>query len=461
MAFGSEERERLQAQVQDLTAALTTERRTNALQQDTLEANRQTIDDQRSQIRRLEAATRVNSAALRALQEAEDSNETVISAEELAIDILTKRYIAEATGVQTDKLLTEREREFRSSINGQRIDAIRAELDETFLKDGTYDKLRKKVELDIRDELSADLVAAKEAEIRAELADPDTHDRMVAEQRAKLEQSGEFDRLRETAQSAAHATWREEAISKAKEAIAADIGVSKDAFVAQFVKTWRESEEGRRTERAAKESAQKKWREATALEVAQELRDTAVLELLSEKNERTQAELARERFYEESLADFFRGGIDVQSIGKGTTVVLRLGEIKNVAETNGYGTKTGKMFKNVDCKREITLTAIGEGRFMVNGDTLQDSDNMYEQDAAIPVGEVIHIGRKKMDRKIVTLDEFIAEQVPLFYDDDTTNDNIIDAKLEVVDIGLDGKFAQQGIKDVTYPKYVKGKGVEK
>lgn len=457
MVFHGQEIEELRSQVADLTDALTSERRTTGMQQETLEANRRTIDDQEAELRRLRVVPEVHRAALAALEEAESSGEVAVSAEELAVDTLTKRYIGEATKVQTERLLAEREREFRSTINGSRIDAIRTELDDTFTKDGTYDKLARKVELDVRDEVAGELKAAAEAKAREALEEPDKREAIVAEETAKLDASGEMDQIREEITRERHKVWAQEVKELATQRLAAEVEAGHDEYVADYAKKWRESYDGREAAENAKKHAEKKWSKATQEAIAQELQDEAVLELLRKKNDRTREELSEEQFYEENLADFFRGGVDVTQIHRGSTLSIRLGSLKIEDIKNEWNNPTGKKARVIECSRELRLTAMGEGRFMVNDDSLLDSNNPYEQAAALTAGTVIHVGRQEVDNHVATLVPQVAEGVPFFYDDDTSDPRITSCYLDVVDLGIDDVFAQKDITRVDRPNYKKSK----
>lgn len=153
------------------------------------------------------------------------------------------------------------------------------------------------------------------------------------------------------------------------------------------------------------------------------------------------------------MAEFEGLGIDISKLKENTKVAIFLGTVGSVKATETYKdawneSKTRQVnATGVICKRKLTLLALGDGRFLTKGDTLLDSASVYDEHSAIPVSTKVVLGHKIHDNGQEILEQRLAADDTLYYDDDTTDTKIASTYLPIADVTING-ISARGIQHV-------------
>lgn len=431
--YTPEEYSALQAQNDSLTAELATARRD-------LNAATFTYGEQ---VREL---GEIGQYALAALTAAESSGEVQISAVETAKARVAEKLIGEKRNGIVAHLLATRSEEFADEFGPDWTAQERSRLDEMFKTDGTYENLRAKAETDARTEVEADLLATARA---AALARHDTPEAR-AQFEADLEKDSDF--LRQKAEVTGevtdnlHAQWRAAVMGGMPARIEAELAEQEPKIRKQAEQDWRESYEGEQYVRQAEKRAERKAADMVLAELASLVDEPLLKEHVMQRVQAIAEEQTDAEMQKGMLEDFLHGSLDSTKIPKDTKVSLYLGEVRNVKTRKADLYYPERIEPQVHCTRKIELIARGEGKFMTIHDSLSDSDISYVQKDAVERGAVIVIGRKVVDKSNGTqgMEQYLSTGMELYYDDDTTTENVVAAGANIVDLSLNGKRARAG-----------------
>ena len=399
-----------------------------------------------------QAVGRIANYATEVYTAAANSGEIMISAEVDAQQIVTQRLMDQATGEQTNQLLTAKEREYRRNFGPTQLTELRTILDTTFAADGTYTAIDQKVRDDFATTVGDELKVAKTAEIEAILNAEDVRAAEVARIRAQMTNDGTFAKMLKDRQAELEPDWKAEAVAAAKEEIKASLLAGKTDFIDKTKKDWRGSTQGQRFEEQKRKALEQQWNKEGLAEVATELQDEVLLQVLQQRRDREGAAVIRQEQYASLLEDFGRGGIDTTKLPAGTPLTVQFGAVvpKVTEVSDGYGGRKKKSEPQLLCDRELKLTALGEGKFVVDGDSLADADNTYIRNDSVRPGTVLHLGRELLETGKPALHPHIQNGVPLAFDDDRSDSRMSSSIMPVANVLVDGVSARDDYKSVEY-----------
>jgi hypothetical protein len=274
----------------------------------------------------------------------------------------------------------------------------------------------------------------------------------VADLQQRLTEDGTFARMRREAEEGVRAGLRTTVIQSGQEQTAAEVAaeteVHRQAMLAEYLAGPMAARYREQSQAAAK-------REVAAMtpQLAREkLNDDALQAALAARIEQERAATEIENRARELAQSFQRGGIRVEEIPADASVVLWLGRIEIIDSTETYTDShhnTRNRPKKIDAfrvARRLTLTALDDHRFVVDGDSLHDSRSPPDRKAALPIGAVISVGRRLEDKTAeppVRLDGRLVSGVELYYDDDTrTTDDFESTGEGLLNVIIDGVKAR-------------------
>lgn len=351
---------------------------------------------------------------------------------ELAAQIRATRYEEFAAQVRTDEGLQ-----------------IMSDLRDLFETDGTLDRLREEARLDLRAKLQEEVFVEERARVDAELSTEEQKELIKAELRPEVAGSAEMERYRASRRSELEDEWRKEVGLEVTEEIDVEEMDREQEFKLAFHSELKEGKNGKAYREKKREELEKEWRDKTDHDVAAEIRDEELQTLLEAK-----ARLAREKLERENrattLITAFEGkGVDVASLPAETRVEIFLGDIKSFEVDEEYkdrwdNVQTQKVMKpGVACKRKLTLLARDDSMFVVDDDTLLTHNSAYARRSALHRGTVIAIGRQIRHAGVEELEHVVVADVPLYYDEDTSDSDVTDATYGVANIVIDGVSARE------------------
>lgn len=437
--FGpTEEEARLAAQLSEEKA------RANALGEQ-LGHSRNLLQQSQVELERTKALAHISEVAEDAMRQAEQSGDVQIGAAQTALQVTKERYVHGAEGVLADQLITEQQDALRVKHGPEWDNEIRGRLKLQFERDGTFRRIEGEVDAEaiktIADTMRTEISAARE-EFNAS---PERQQELRDEAKRQLQESGEADRIRALRDEEARHAFEEAALDELHREIDEEERQREAEFKDTWKKRWRESTDGRYYIESIREKLQRKWKGAASEEVAQEIQDQELQRLLGERAEREKTKLRGEAFYDDHLATFSGSGIDVQKLPQDCSVTIYLGKVEISKSVDRYNS-TREDGRRVAANRIIRLTKLDDGRFRVEYDSMHESESPYEVAAALKYGEVIHIGRKVVDKGVVSLDPTIRQDVPLFTDDDTSDPHITPTHLPVANVEVNGLSAVKDLK---------------
>lgn len=416
-----------------------------------LDGSRELLAQSQEELQRTRQLANISDLAEKALSDAEQSGEVQISAADTAKEVVKKRYVDGATGVIANQLIDEQGDAMRIKHGPEWDEEIRNRLRVQFERDGTFERIASEVDAAaikaIADAMRADITRERDGFN----ASQERQDELHAAARRELDEKGDTDKIRQERDAEAEARWREQALDEVHAEIDAEQAAREEAFKRDWKQKWRESSDGQYHTRTVAEKLKRKWEGAASEDVANEIDDEELKRLLTERAEREKSKLKNEALYDEHLAHFGGSGIEVEALPKDASVTIYLGklEISKGKDSYGYDREDGQ---RVAANRVIRLTKLDDGRFRVEYDSMHDSESPYEVAAALRYGEVVHIGRKVVDKGVTSLDTSIRQGVPLFTDDDTTDQNITPTHLPVANVEVNGVSA---VKDLKKPRILK------
>lgn len=399
------------------------------------------------QLKHAKSANLITDIASRALTEAEQSGEVQISAEDAAMGVVKKRFVDQASGVIANQIIDERSDVIRAQHTPEWIEEMKERVRQQYESDGTFETIEKDV--------TAEAVRTIAEELRAEYRESVVHENDNPEKREEIKRKAgellEQEGYRRSLEAELHRQWSEEAREATRDEIEQNVRATEADFKERWKKQWRESADGQYHEQTRRRHYEQIWAGKSREEVASQVDDEVLNELLKERANREKQALEKEAFYDEYLADFTGSGIDVDKIPEGATVTLLLGNVEAQVEKDYYGNIKSR--KNaINLKRRIKLTSLGDGRFRVESDSMSESNSPHEkEEVARTAGEVIYIGRKSVDKTTNGHDEPILEHtlrsdVPLWIDDDKKDPKITPAYYPLANILINGISARKDLK---------------
>jgi len=418
-----------------------------------LTGSRDLLAQSQGELDRTRKLAKISDIAKQALSDAEQSGEVQIDAAATAQGVVKERYIDGATGVIANQLIDEQGDAIRIKHGPEWDEEIRNRLRVQFERDGTFARIGDEVDAEaikvIADSMRADITRERDDFNNSQ----ERQDELHAAARHELDEKGDTDKIRQERDAEAEAQWREQALDEVHAEIDAEQAAREEDFKREWKQRWREGSDGQYHARTVKEKLQRKWEGAASEDVAREIEDEELKRLLAERAEREKSKLKNEALFDEHLANFGGSGIEVETLPKDASVTIYLGKIETEVTRDRYNTER-ENGKRVAANRVIRLTKLDDGRFRVEYDSMHDSASPYEVAAALRYGEVVHIGRKVVDKGQVSLDTSIRQGVPLFTDDDTTDQNITPTHLPVANVEVNGVGAVKGLKEARILKTV-------
>lgn len=445
-----EDLQRVQSELDETKAEL-------AVTSEKLDGSRTLLLQSQTELDRTRQLANISDLAERALSDAEQSGEVQIDAAATAQEVVKKRYVDGATGVIANQLIDEQSDAMRIKHGPEWDEEIRNRLKLQFERDGTFAR--------IADEVDAEAIKAIADSMRADITrerddfnnSQERQDELHTAARRELDEKGDTAKIHQERDAEAEARWREQALDEVHAEIDAEQAAREEDFKRDWKQKWRESSDGQYHTRTVKEKLQRKWEGAASEDVAREIEDEELERLLKERAEREKSKLENDALFDTHLASFGGSGIEVEALPKDASVTIYLGRIETSKSKDSYGYDR-EDGQRVAANRVIRLTKLDDGRFRVEYDSMHDSASPYEVAAALRYGEVIHIGRKVVDKGVISLDTSIRQGVPLFTDDDTTDQNITPTHLPVANVEVNGISAVKGLKKPRMLKTVYEKG---
>lgn len=335
-----------------------------------------------------------------------------------------------------------------SQYRSQEGPAILEGLRTQFQADGTFAWIRDKARSDVTAELEATALEELRAEAREQASSPEEREAVRAKLREELKASPKLERDRAAIRAALEEQWRQEATVELRAEIREEEASKEEEFKAAYSEQYRTSDHMQRHRHRVRMELEDTWRQETAKEVAAAINDEELEELLGKRAAQEKAKLEKEVRSQQLLQEFEGRGIDISALPQDTRLEVFLGSVKTLKKeeekTSVYGGshKETIEIEGILCSRKLTLTSLGDRRFLVDGDSLLEDESPYARNDAIHRGTVITIGRKLIDRKQATLEPRLVADVPLYYDDDTEDPHFTDMLLPVADVKIDGLSAR-------------------
>lgn len=328
---------------------------------------------------------------------------------------------------------------------------IRDELDGLFRVDGTYDAVERDAATAVRLEIAQQLIDDRRERARTELDTDEARAAHEAEISDEIDQDPRVVNYRRALTGQLHGEWREEAIQTAIAGVEHDVRATRPQIIGEITADFLASNEGQRRIRAIKAQARSDAKNAT---IDRLLEDTQLGELRDAMADsaKIEAEKLRIKNNADQLAlDFTNGGVNTDEISATTGLTIRLGAATTSGQGyyNAQGQYVLKDVTNLVVYRDLSLTSMGDGRFRVDSDSLQSSQNPYAKHEAFPEGMVIRLGILEAttaeggEIKRV-LRPRLKAGATLHYDiDDTTPEHFHSSHLTVGDIVINGVSARE------------------
>ncbi len=416
------ERDGLQQQVADLSAALDAERAVGEV----ADLARTEVESEAFQINVREDALSLASVA-------------VVAAERRR---LTEELSERLQDEEADRLAAE----FRQTEGPK----IKTTLTELFESDGTFDRIRDDAEAAVRADLQSEVLTDMKAEVLGELSKPEVQESIKERLREQIAASDEIEAYRDSVRRNNEDRWIDEVEQQVKDEVDTEERAREQAFKTTYAEQFRASDYVTRRRDTLRRDLEGEWTSATEEDVLGQIDDEVLSELARKRaailTEQAEVEVAAMGL----LKKFESTGLDTSEITEGSTLSIFMGDVKmfNTTEKDRYGYDTEVTKKGIECKRQLDLTALGDGKFVVDGDSLLDSDDEYRRNDALHRGTVIMIGRKVRENGEAELGPKVVADVPLYFAEDTEAKTLIDSLLPVANITLNGVKARQDIEIV-------------
>jgi hypothetical protein len=404
-------------------------------------------DGLRAQISASEGVTRI------ALNELADPARVGLiegEAEKIAVVAVVTEETERLKEVLSGRIKTVEGPKIAARVRAEKGPGIKRSLIEQFKDDGTFDGLRADAEQTLYADLESGVLADKKQKIEEELSDPEHRAKVEADIRERLSGSRDLEQFRADVRRRNEEAWTPDVEAEIREEIEGGEAAREPDFKSQKKDEIRGSQRAKTTRDEIRRSHEKTWGEALDEEVASEIGDEELAKLLEAKAELACERLAKEVAAEKLLSAFEGRGLETSGIQENARLEVFLGHIKTYndipeeykdrwddAQTRN---STGP---GVECYRKLTLTSLGDGRFIVDGDSLdEDGVNEYIREHALERGSVIVIGRKISENSEVELERRVAADAILYLDDDTSTPHITNAMYPIANIKVDGVSAR-------------------
>lgn len=397
----------------------------------------------------LRGAARVVPSLAARIQGFYNDGNIIEAATHLASEVIAAEQEPVVTAELRDRILTDRGDSLRARFRLERSPLIRERLKEEMENDGTFERTDQEVEDEMTGEVYSQLVAERKAASREELETPEAKTAFMERIRTEVAESDELATYREELRAELETEWREEANNAAKRQIREAVEGEEEEYKERAKKDYLESYSGRNLRSSLEEKLRRKWGEEAIETVASELEDELLQAILTERARLAKVKIERENKATRLLGEFTGKGLDTSTVEAGSLLEVLLGNTQTVIVTerkpNNYGYEQDQTVnkRQLTCARQLILTSQGNGRFIVNSDSLQDSSSLYEREHGLKPGMVITVGRQVSEDGQQALDPHLAADVPFFYDDDMRDPEHHTGYYPVANIKLDGIAARQ------------------
>ncbi len=422
------------------------------------QATASVVDDERARLVRAERRRLESEAAdeiVARVRETEGPGIRERISKELEQDGTITRFEREARARVEDELRPGVEDEARDRVDAEFADPerraeIRAEIVTDVDGSEEIARLREIRRATIEDEEREDVTAELEAGVDEELDTPESRARIRAELKEALKDSEELREYRDSLLRQKRAELEGPVDEELRADIARSVVSQEPVIRARIRQRLEASDDIARYREQRVAQLEREVESMTDDEVRAAINDKELETLVRKRADAMKEELRREATARELNDAFTRGdGIDVRGIEKDTTVEIYLGEIEDLGEyeftepnPNGNGnrnvTKSTAFYQ-----RKLTLSSVGNGKFVVNGDSFFSQNvGRHETFARILSGTIIAIGRQEKNGQDISLAPALFADVPLWYDVDTTDDKIKSALYPVQDVVISGVSAR-------------------
>lgn len=327
---------------------------------------------------------------------------------------------------------------------------IKANLEETLEADGTFARERKRARDDVRAEIQAELLAeAKQRALEVEGTE-EKREAYRAAIRPEVMASEEVQQHAADVRKANEAGWYGEVAAEAQAEIDAEEAAREEDYKNAAAQEYKDSERGQKYRMGRRAKLHETWDDAWPDAVAAEIDDEELKALLTAKAEREKEKLRKEEAAAKLLEAFEGRGVDTAALPADTRITIYLGEMgEREKKTTEYNRRTGRNEEVVTtqtvivCQRVLELTAEGDGKFTLDGDSLLAAKSPYLRNDAIEQGTTLTIGRVIHEQKEERLGGHVVADVNLYYDADNTDGEITDSEVPVANIVVDGISARK------------------
>lgn len=362
-------------------------------------------------------------------------------AEEMAIATVASEMQSQLVEEQRDNLLREKRAEFTDSYRRQQGPIIRKQLEVEMSADGTFDRLREEVAAEQAASLRSDLEQTKREEYERAVQEPEAAAATLARIKEEYMGSSSAEELRLQVRADHEARCLDEAKAEGKIQIDAEEKERAEGFKDTYRQKFLKSEKAAQHRKAVRSRLEDEWRGKTAEDALAAIGDEESMKLVSEKARLAREKVGRQNRATELLADFESRGVDIAKLEAGDSLVLYLGETitESTRRNYDYVTQTGIVYS-----RKLALVSRGEGKYTVRSDSLNDFDDPWIRSSALQGGLVITVGNRIVENGEERLEPYVAMDMTLYYDDDTTTPEVFHCMpVPVVNLEVNGVSARK------------------
>jgi hypothetical protein len=381
-----------------------------------------------------------------------ESGQIEDDAEPIAVAGVVSQERARLTEEKARELRDNHGKEYAAKFRATEGSVIEQKLREKYESDGTFELIQSRVEDDVIEAIDAEVRREEEERLRVLLGQPEQRERIKQERLELLRTGEEGEKIRLDTRATLEQEWDEEILNELKATIMEEENCReqdyktnrRDAFASsRSINSFREET------RAKNEAA---WAEATLEDLKDAISDeeserAIALRVLQEAIKADEQEKLMTA--KELLTKFETTGIDTSDFSEGQVVSLYLGKNRVEQRTQRVKRRGSSYYddvpyaaKVVDCSRMITVVALGDGKFAVKDDSMNNSSSPHDKRAALPNGTVVTMGMKLIvDRKDTYTQKLVAG-AELLVDDNTTDDEVISTHERLADVTVNGVSAR-------------------
>lgn len=332
----------------------------------------------------------------------------------------------------------------------ERKDNLRAAMEE----DGTLDEVRQQIRAE-QDQADYEAIVAEE---KARLDTPEAKKAYINARQAEIGPDSLIVRAGKQAQDELRKAWDKIALETAKEEIKSIVARDADEQIAARREAWMDGPEGQEYRAKIKKEIEADISNLSIKELEEAIalieRHKQLVELLEKKQTAEKVDDIKRNF----IDHFNNSGVDLSKIPVNYQVVIQLGEVQKVDNPSydrysPYDNQPAKI-ASIQIQREFTLLSRGGGSFLVQGDSLEKSNDRNLKSLALS-NTIITVGRQVKDgtAKETVLEMQLSKGDKMFYDTDTTNkEDFQSTEYETVNIIIEGVDAREDIKQRNYVK---------